>query len=117
MRRRPLSTAAFLFVVAAHLTVALAGERIEPGKPWKATGTVTVETREFTLFGDKPIVGRAYFLTTSADVRISLLPDSKHTRVLDRLADTLGTARVEGICHEVNRRPFLLVETIEELTP
>jgi hypothetical protein len=102
-------------LVAFLAIVAMAGEPIEPGKPWKATGTVTVETREFTIFGDKPIVGRAYFLTTSSDVRISLLVDSKHTETLDRLAGTKGTARVEGVNHEVNHRPFLLVETIQEL--
>jgi hypothetical protein len=115
VRRWLLSTAAFLLILAAHLTVATAGETPENGKPWNATGVVTVEIREFTLFGDKPIIGRAYFLTTQAGDKISLLTNSRHTRVLDRLADTLGTAKVEGVCHEINHRPFLLVETIKEL--
>jgi hypothetical protein len=110
--RRLLFVLALLLILAA---LAPAGSPPEHGNPWKATGTVTVQTREFTIFGDKPIVGRAYFLTTQANDRISLMTDSKHAKVLDRLADTLGTARVEGICREVNHRPFLLVETIEEL--
>jgi hypothetical protein len=114
VRRWPLSTATVL-VLAAHLTVAMAGETPENGKPWKATGTVTVETREFTVFGDQPIVARAYFLTTPPDVKITLLVDSKHTETLDRLAGTKGAARVEGVCYEVNHRPFLRAETIEEL--
>jgi hypothetical protein len=107
----------FLFLDSIEEFVAPADGPIEAGKPWKATGTVTVQIREFTIFGDKPIAGRAYFLTTQEDVTISLqIGRSDQPEVLDRLATTKAPARVEGTWHEVNRRHFLRVERIIELT-
>jgi hypothetical protein len=112
--RRPLFALTVLLILAA---VAPAGEPPEHGKPWKATGTVTVQTREFTIFGDKPIVGRAYFLTTPDDGMISLLTESKHAEALDRLVGSGRVVRVEGECYEVNHRPFLRIRDIKEYSP
>jgi hypothetical protein len=111
--RRLLSTAAVLLVLTAHPTVTPAGEPTEAGKPYKATGIVEVKTRNF---GDG--VGRAYFLRTPDDAKISLfLTDGRQAEILDRLVANKLPARVEGTWYEVNRRPFVIVETIKEITP
>jgi hypothetical protein len=80
------------------------------GRPYKATGVVTVEARNF---GDG--VGRAYFLRTPADVKLPLFfTDGRQAEVLDRLAADKLPARVEGTRYEVNRRSYVIVESIKE---
>jgi hypothetical protein len=111
MRRWSLSTAAFMIVVAAHLAVAPAGERIDPGKSFEATGTVTARTRDSGLSR-----GTAYTLRVPGGFPISLLPTGpEQAATLDRLVAARSRAHVGGVRYEINHRQFLVLESIKEL--
>jgi hypothetical protein len=111
MRRWPLSAAAFLIVVAAHLAVAVAGERIDPGRSFEATGAIWARNRDFGLSR-----GTAYTLRVPGGFPISLLPTGpEQAATLDRLVAARSRAHVGGVRYEINHRQFLVLESIKEL--
>jgi hypothetical protein len=108
MRRWPLSTAAALLVLVAHLTVALAGEAYEPPRPILITGRVVESSSRGEPHFDLELPDRG-------PLRYPLVPtDSAHREVLARNLGRPTRVQVGGIMCLVKHHQIILVETIKE---
>jgi hypothetical protein len=109
MRRWPLSTAAFLLVLAAHLAIALAGEPQRLPRPVVTRGRIALAASYAGDFGYDLVVGERY-------LRYPLMPTSDaHVRAIHANARRPREVEVVGDLSVLDGRCYIAIETIKEL--
>jgi hypothetical protein len=108
--RWPLSTAALLFVLAAHLAVVLAGEPRRESRMIEAKGRVVVGPPDVALPGYDLVLAegdrRRYPLMPTSDAQV---------RVLRKVAGKAGEVEVVGILSSsADRQAYIVIQYIGE---
>jgi hypothetical protein len=109
MSRWPLSTVATVLVLAAHLTVALAGEPRRESRPVEARGRV--------VYGPPDIARAGYdlVLVDGDHRRYPLMPTSDaQIRLLRKVAGQVVEVEVIGILSSYGDQTYIVIHYIEE---